>query len=79
MDTVITVKEEAVPSQLVQDFYRCTHCGEDTRQYINGHIKYLKLYQRGSNMAKKGNVQVNTYRERSRKKIGRHKKKDEQT
>ena len=28
---------------IVTDFYRCTTCGEDTRQYVNGSIKYLKL------------------------------------
>ena len=47
IDTVVGhcdyCEEEAVLVQLVQDFYRCTHCGEDTRQYINGSIKYLKL------------------------------------
>ena len=47
IDTVVGhcayCEEESVLVQLVQDFYRCTHCGEDTKQYINGHIKYLKL------------------------------------
>ena len=47
IDTVVGhcsyCEEEAVLVQLVQDFYSCTHCGEDTKQYINGHIKYLKL------------------------------------
>jgi len=47
IDTVVGhcsyCEEEAVLVQLVQDFYRCTNCGEDTKQYINGHIKYLKL------------------------------------
>tara|TARA_E500000178_G_C16697677_1_gene606690 strand:- start:441 stop:659 length:219 start_codon:yes stop_codon:yes gene_type:complete len=28
---------------VVTDFYRCTTCGEDTRQYVNGSIKYLKV------------------------------------
>ena len=28
---------------VVTDYYRCTVCGEDTRQYINGSIKYLKV------------------------------------
>ena len=28
---------------VVSDYYRCTSCGEDTKQYINGAIKYLKL------------------------------------
>jgi uncharacterized protein (DUF983 family) len=28
---------------VVTDYYRCTTCGEDTRQYVNGSIKYLKV------------------------------------
>jgi len=28
---------------IVTDYYRCTTCGEDTRQYVNGSIKYLKI------------------------------------
>ncbi len=47
IDTVVGhcayCEAESVLVQLVQDFYRCTNCGEDTKQYINGHIKYLKL------------------------------------
>jgi len=35
--------EEAVLVALVSEFYRCTNCGNDTKQYINGSIKYLKL------------------------------------
>ncbi len=27
----------------LQDYYRCTNCGEDTRQFVNGVIKYMKL------------------------------------
>lgn len=36
-------KEQALLVAIVTDFYRCTNCGEDTRQYVNGSIKYLKL------------------------------------
>ncbi|MDA0758439.1 MAG: hypothetical protein O3C01_07240 [Bacteroidetes bacterium] len=35
--------EEAFLVAIVSDYYKCTNCGEDTRQYVNGHIKYLKL------------------------------------
>ena len=31
---------------IVTDYYKCTMCGEETRQYINGSIKYLKLDDR---------------------------------
>ena len=35
--------EETLLVAIVTDYYRCTTCGEDTRQFINGSIKYLKL------------------------------------
>jgi len=35
--------EEAILVAIVSDFYRCTNCGEDTRQYVNGSIKYLSI------------------------------------
>ena len=31
---------------IVTDFYKCTMCGEETRQYVNGSIRYLKLDER---------------------------------
>jgi len=36
-------EEEAIMVAIVTDYYRCTNCGHDTRQYVNGSIKYLKL------------------------------------
>jgi hypothetical protein len=30
---------------IVTDYYRCTTCGHDTRQYVNGSIKYIKLQE----------------------------------
>jgi predicted RNA-binding Zn-ribbon protein involved in translation (DUF1610 family) len=35
--------DETILIAIVTDYYRCTSCGEDTRQYVNGSIKYLKL------------------------------------
>ena len=35
--------EEAVMVAIVTEFYRCTNCGNDTKQYVNGSIRYLKL------------------------------------
>ena len=35
--------EEGLLISLVEDYYRCSNCGEDTKQYVNGHIKYIKL------------------------------------
>ena len=36
-------QEEAILVAIVSDFYRCTNCGHDTKQHINGSIRYLKL------------------------------------
>ena len=36
-------QEEAIMVAIVSEFYRCTNCGEDTKQHINGSIRYLKL------------------------------------
>ena len=38
-------EEQAILVAVVTDYYRCTNCGYDVRQYINGSIKYLKLQQ----------------------------------
>ena len=35
--------EEAVLVAIVPEYYRCTKCGEDTKQHINGSIIYLQL------------------------------------
>lgn len=36
-------QEDSIMVAVIKDFYRCTSCGEDTKQHINGHIKYIKL------------------------------------
>ncbi len=50
IDTVHGVCENCMmPTILVAiciDFYRCTNCGYDTRQHINGSIRYLKISQK---------------------------------
>ena len=38
--------EEAILVAIVTDFNRCTNCGSDTRQHINGRIRYLQLSER---------------------------------
>ena len=35
--------EDTILVAIVTEFYRCTNCGADTRQHINGSIRYLKL------------------------------------
>ena len=36
-------EDESILVAIVKNYYRCTACGEDTKQYVNGSIKYLKL------------------------------------
>ena len=35
--------EDTLLVAIVTDIYKCTMCGQETKQYINGSIKYLKL------------------------------------
>ena len=35
--------EDTILVAIVSDYYRCTNCGYDVRQYVNGSIKYLRL------------------------------------
>ena len=46
-------KEEAFLVAIVQDYYRCTNCGEDTRQFVNGVIKYMKIKESDKEYIKK--------------------------
>ena len=36
-------QEDTILVAVVTDYYRCTNCGYDVKQYVNGSIKYLKL------------------------------------
>ena len=36
-------EEDTILVAIVSEFYRCTNCGHDTKQHINGSIRYLKL------------------------------------
>ena len=36
-------QEDTILVAIVTDYYRCTNCGYDVKQYVNGSIKYLKL------------------------------------
>ena len=36
-------EEETILVAIVPEYYRCTNCGEDTKQHINGSIRYLQL------------------------------------
>ncbi len=36
-------EEDSILVAIVSDFYRCTNCGHDTKQHINGRIRYISL------------------------------------
>tara|TARA_B100000886_G_C20047698_1_gene336409 strand:- start:91 stop:306 length:216 start_codon:yes stop_codon:yes gene_type:complete len=36
-------EEDTILVAIVSDFYRCTNCGADTKQHINGKIRYIRL------------------------------------
>ena len=36
-------QEDSILVAIVSEFYRCTNCGADTKQHINGEIKYIRL------------------------------------
>ena len=53
IDTVVGVCEECgediVLVSVVTDYYRCTNCGTDTKQYVNGRIRYMQLTEADKN------------------------------
>ena len=59
IDTVCGIcpecKEDTILIAIVTDFYRCTNCGYDVRQYVNGSIKYLKLDEEETKSLKRNN------------------------
>ena len=36
-------QEDYILVAIVSEFYRCTNCGVDTKQHINGKIRYIRL------------------------------------
>ena len=45
-------QEEAIMVAIVSEYYRCTNCGHDTKQHINGRIRYMKLSDADRNFIK---------------------------
>lgn len=35
--------EPSILVAIISSYYKCINCGEDTKQYINGEIKYITL------------------------------------
>ena len=44
--------EDTILVAIVSEYYRCTNCGSDTRQHINGCIRYLKLSEKDKEIKK---------------------------
>ena len=45
-------EEETILVAIVQEFYRCTNCGHDTKQHVNGRIRYMQLSDADRNFIK---------------------------
>ena len=43
---------------IVSEFYRCTNCGADTKQHINGRISYIQLSESDKKFLKKHGEKV---------------------
>ena len=51
-------QEETILVAIVSEYYRCVNCGSDTRQHINGSIKYLKLNERDKKFIKQNGEKI---------------------
>ena len=45
--------EHTILVAIVSEFYRCTNCGSDNKQHVNGSITYLKLTEQEKRLIKK--------------------------
>ena len=56
IDTVHGMCEECeegvILVAIVSEFYRCTNCGHDTKQHVNGRIRYMSLTESDKNFIK---------------------------
>jgi len=41
--TCPTCERNTLLIAIVTDYYKCTGCGDDIKQYVNGSIKYMKV------------------------------------
>lgn len=51
-------QEETILVAIVSEYYRCVNCGADTRQHINGSIRYLKLNERDKKFIKQNGEKI---------------------
>ena len=45
--------EDTLLVAIVTDYYKCCSCGSETKQYVNGSIKYLKITKEDEKWLKK--------------------------
>ena len=45
-------EEDVILVAIVSEFYRCTNCGHDTKQHVNGRIRYMSLTESDKNFIK---------------------------
>lgn len=51
--TCAECEEDTVLVAIVSDYYRCTTCGFDNKQHVNGKISYLKLTEKDIDFLKR--------------------------
>ena len=51
-------QEETILVAIVSEYYRCVNCGSDTRQHINGSIRYLILSERDKEFIKQNGEKI---------------------
>ncbi len=49
-----TCSYETMFVSLSPEIFRCVNCGSDCKQYVNGHIKYLPIMNKGPEEKKDG-------------------------
>jgi len=51
-------EEESILVAIVSDFYICTNCGHDTKQHINGRIRYMSLTEEDKDFIKNNGKEI---------------------
>ena len=51
-------EEETILVAIVTEYYRCTNCGADTKQHVNGKISYIKLTETEKEWLKRNHSSV---------------------
>jgi hypothetical protein len=51
-------EENSILVAIVSDYYRCCSCGEDTKQHINGRIRYMSLTEEDKEFIKNNGKEI---------------------